>query len=174
MDNLIQESERKFRKNLSEEDLLDLMPILLPGVDPEMLCYREVAFRVMLQQELLRSIRYSSYMTLVLIKLEELENGSSKFAEVVSLIRRSVRTTDLVGEFNGKGILGVVLLNAPAGPAEVVLDRIREELSMVLKDSGYRDDPSRVVSVVCPADANSWAGLIGVAEERLRKPLNHS
>ena len=174
MDNLIQEGERRFKQNLSEEDLEEIMPILLPGVDPEMLCYREVAFRIMLQQELLRSIRYSTYMTLVLVKLEGLENGSDRFAEVVSLVRRSVRTTDLVGEFNGKGILGVVLLNAPAGPAEVVVERIREEMSMVLKDSGYRDDPSKVVSVVCPGDANSWSGLLRVSEERLQKPVDHS
>ncbi len=168
IDNLIQDGEKEFRRNLSENDLEQMMPVLLPGVDPEMLCYREVAFRILLQQELLRSIRYSTYMTLVLINLEELEDGSSKFAEVVSIVRRSVRTTDIVGEFSGQGILGIVLLNAPSGPAEVVVDRIRDEIAMFLKDPGFVEDPSRVVSVVCPGDANSWAGLLEAAGGKLK------
>ena len=168
IDNLIQDGEKEFRRNLSENDLEQMMPVLLPGVDPEMLCYREVAFRILLQQELLRSIRYSTYMTMVLINLEELENGSGKFAEVVSIVRRSVRTTDIVGEFSGQGVLGIVLLNAPSGPAEVVVDRIRDEIAMFLKDPGFVEDPSRVVSVVCPGDANSWSGLLEAAGGKLK------
>lgn len=168
MENLVQEGERKFRKNLSEEDLGQMIPILLPGVDPEHLCYREVAFRIMLQQELLRSIRYCTYMSLVLIKLNDEENSSASFGEVVSIVRRSIRTTDLVGQFSGKGTMGIVLLNAPSGPTELVVTRIREEISIFLKDPGFAEDPSSVVSVVCPADANSWEGLLRVAGGKLR------
>ncbi len=168
MENLIEEGEKKFRQNLSDEDLGEMMPILLPGVDPEHLCYREVAFRIMLQQELLRSIRYCTYMALVLIKLDDEETGSARFGEVVSIVRRSIRTTDLVGHFSGKGTLGIVLLNAPSGPTELVVTRIREEISIFLRDPGFAEDPSNVVSVVCPAEANSWEGLLRVALGKLR------
>ena len=168
MENLIQEGERKFRKSLLDEDLGEMAPILLPGVDPEHLCYREVAFRIMLQQELLRSIRYCTYMSLVLIKLNEDENSSARFGEVVSIVRRSIRTTDLVGQFSGKSTLGIVLLNAPSGPTELVVTRIREEISMFLRDPGFSEDSSRVVSVVCPEDANSWQRLLTAAEGKLR------
>ncbi|MFH1965162.1 MAG: hypothetical protein ABIJ42_06420 [Acidobacteriota bacterium] len=168
MENLIQKGERKFRKNLSDEDLGQMMPILLPGVDPEHLCYREVAFRIMLQQELLRSIRYCTYTALVLIKLNNEEISPTGFGEVVSIVRRSIRTTDLVGQFSGKGTLGIVLLNAPSGPTELVVTRIREEISMFLGDPGFAEDPSNVVSVVCPAEANSWEVLLRVAVEKLQ------
>ncbi len=167
MANLVQEGERKFRQNLSETDLEQMMPILLPGVDPEMLCYREVAFRIMVQQELLRSIRYCAYMSLVLIKLNSENNPSPRFGEVVSIVRRNIRTTDLVGQFNGKETLGVVLLNAPSGPTELVVNRIREEISMFIRNPEFAGDPSRVVSVLCPEEANSWEGLLSAADTKL-------
>jgi hypothetical protein len=167
MSNLVQDGESKFKQNLLNADLEQMMPILLPGVDLELLCYREVAFRIMLQQELLRSIRYCAYMSLVLIKLEDEETKSAKFGEVVSIIRRSIRTTDLVGQFSGKGILGIVLLNAPSGPTELVVGRIREEISMFTRNPGFTEDPSSVVSVLCPEEANSWDTLLRVAEAKL-------
>jgi hypothetical protein len=167
MSNLIQEGERKFRQNLSEADLEQMMPILLPGVDPEMLCYREVAFRIMVQQELLRSIRYCAYMSLVLIKLKNEKNPSTKFGEIVSIVRRNIRTTDLVGQFNSNDTLGIVLLNAPSGPTELVVNRVREEISMFMRDPGFADDHSRVISVLCPEEANSWEGLLSTADTKL-------
>lgn len=168
MDNLIQESERKFRQNLTDGDLEQMMPILLPGVDPGLFCYREVAFRILLQQELLRSIRYSNYVTLVLLKLDQNEDASEKLDKIVSMIRRRIRTTDLVGQFDGNRVLGIVLLNAPEGPAELVAGRLRDELAMFLKDPGFLNDPTRVISVVCPVDANSWDGLLESAANKLR------
>lgn len=169
MSNLIQEGERKFKQNLSEADLEQMMPVLLPGVDPEMLCYREVAFGIMLQQELLRSIRYCAYMSLVLIKLNNEKNPSNKFGEIVSIVRRSIRTTDLVGQFNARDTLGIVLLNAPSGPTELVVNRIREEISMFTRDPGFIEDPSRVISVLCPEEANSWEGLLSAADSKLNQ-----
>ncbi len=167
MSNLIQDGERKFKQNLSDADLEQMMPILLPGVDLELLCYREVPFRIMLQQELLRSIRYCAYMSLILIKLEDEEIRSSKFGEVVSIVRRSIRTTDLVGQFSSKGILGIVLLNAPSGPTELVAGRIREEIAMFTRNPRFTEDPSSVVSLLCPEEANSWDDLLRVAEAKL-------
>jgi len=166
MDNLIQDGERRFRQNLLNENLEQMMPVLLPGIEPELLCYREIAFRIMLQQELLRSVRYSSYMALVLVKLEDDDSGS-KFSRTVSIVRRSIRTTDIVGQYNEDGILGIILLNAPSGAADLVVNRIREEISMMLKDPGFAKDPSSVVSIVCPDSANSWDGLIDVAKNKL-------
>ncbi len=136
MENLIQDGERRFRQNLLDENLDQMMPVLMPGIEPELLCFREVAFRIMLQQELLRSIRYTSYMALVLVKLEAAD-ADDKLPEVVSIVRRSIRTTDIVGQFSDEGILGVILLNAPSGAANLVVDRIRDEISMLLKDPDF-------------------------------------
>jgi len=168
MNNLIQEGERKFRQSLSDGDLEQMMPILLPGVDPELLCYKEVAFRILLQQELLRSIRYSNYVTLILLKMDGIEDVPEQLGKIVSIIRRRVRTTDLVGQFRENSVLGIVLLNAPAGPAELVAERLRDELAMFLKDPGFLSDPTKVASVVCPVDANSWDGLLEAAAKKLK------
>lgn len=166
MENLIQDGERRFRQNLLDENLDQMMPVLMPGIEPELLCFRGVAFRIMLQQELLRSIRYTSYMALVLVKLEA-EDAGDKLPEVVSIVRRSIRTTDIVGQFSDEGILGIILLNAPSGATNLVVDRIRDEISMLLKDPDFASDPSRVISIVCPGDANSWEGLMQVAGKKL-------
>ena len=106
-------------------------------------------------------------MSLVLIKLNIDKNNSAKFGEIVSIVRRSIRTTDLVGQFNGQGTLGIVLLNAPSGPTELVVNRIRDEISMFMRDPGIAEDSSRVVSVLCPEEANSWEGLLSVADTKL-------
>lgn len=167
MTDLAQEGENRFRRHMASGDLEQMMPILLSGIEPEMLCYRKAPFLIMLQQELLRSIRYSTYMTLVLINLGKEKQNSGTFREVVGIVRRCIRTTDIIGDYGEDGILGIVLLHAPAGPSEVVTKRIREELAMFLKDPEFLDDSNRIISVVCPVDANSWTGLLNEAQTRL-------
>ena len=87
------------------------------------------AFEFVLESELKRAVRSQTYLTLVTVEASREWDGMTVTAddgtlhEVAQLIIREVRDTDLLGH-TGRGMLGLVLLDADLEHSERVIGRL--------------------------------------------------
>jgi hypothetical protein len=87
------------------------------------------AFEFVLESELKRAVRSQNFLTLVVVETSREWEGMMVTAddgtvhEVAQIIVREVRDTDLIGH-TGKGMLGLVLLDADFENSSLVIDRL--------------------------------------------------
>ena len=134
----------------------------------------EDAFDYLLQLEVKRAIRYASFLSVLVLEVDQ-EDDDEEVVRVVSrLIRERMRETDLVGisRSNGHGNrFRVLLSHAEPTHAGLVAERIRTRIERQSFRIHDREE-QRTVSqgVACfPQHVSDPHGLIQTAEEMVQK-----
>jgi hypothetical protein len=139
-------------------------PLLTRDSTSDRACFSAEGFRFFLRRQFLSSERYGHLFALFLFRIRWRENGD-ELRKLLSSVKRSVRRTDVVGEFDARTV-GVIVQHATQEAADRVSERFRSELPCVLSDNG---NACCVASAVYPSEANTQTTLISIAEERLRQ-----
>ena len=102
------------------------------------------SFRARAEREIVRAARYSRPLTLVFMDIDNFKMvnddfGHAKGDELLSnlgtLLKSSVRSHDVVGRLGGDEF-GLLLTETDSDAAQLVVDRIRQGLEELLRDSG--------------------------------------
>jgi diguanylate cyclase (GGDEF)-like protein/PAS domain S-box-containing protein len=130
-------------------------------------------------EELLRSVRYQSDMTLLLIDIDGLggvneRHGQYKGDQIIRRVARicmkKLRNTDLFGSLGG-GTFAALLVETPLSGARVIAERLREFIAL---DEVFLDGVMVAVTVsqgLCGREAGdvSIEEMLGRAESLLRR-----
>jgi GGDEF domain-containing protein len=104
-------------------------------------------FSALARRELKRSERYCSFLSLIRIRMEELDERLERkfpadesqwelFREnIAGIIRSCVRSTDVVSDVE-RGTLGLLLVETPSDGAETLSRRLRDSIAAHFKRSG--------------------------------------
>jgi len=80
-------------------------------------------FNFLLDWEIRRSFRYQDFASLLILEPDKEPRDIKTLAELVSLIRRNIRETDIIGRLNGLRF-GIILLAADLDGAYIMASRI--------------------------------------------------
>ncbi len=126
-------------------------------------------FEFLLESEGKRAMRYTYFFSILTVEVDQVENGDV-LDTVSSLIRQSIRTTDVIGRIDHKRF-SVILHHAETQNTYNVGERIRdrvENYNFSLKNSPHK----RTVSVggACfPSHTPDVQGLLLTAHEMLQR-----
>ena len=85
-------------------------------------------FEYVVDWEIKRSLRYQNFATLLVLEPDRKPRYSETLGTLVSLIRKNLRDTDIVGRLND-GKFGVLLLHADLDGAYITASRIVEHIN---------------------------------------------
>ena len=133
-------------------------------------------FQVILEWESVRSRRYGTSFTLILIQIDSFslyreQNGISQadrvLKEAAKIIKQKIRRCDIAARY-AEGIFAVILTNHPAEPPYTAVDRIWSDF-----EDFTRGEMTLSAGVsTCPRDAVYGDTLIQKAHESLAKAEN--
>ncbi len=100
-------------------------------------CYNNKYFKQRLEQEIVRTRRYQSEMTLGMLDVDHFKSvndtfghpaGDAVLAHLASLITASVRSTDVVARFGGEEF-AFLLIESATSESATITDRLRDRIS---------------------------------------------
>ncbi len=138
--------------------------------------YNHVFIKSRLEQEMQRSQRYGSPLSVVVFDIDDFKEINDRFghlagdavlAELSAMLRAGVRSIDSVGRLGGEEFL-VVLPETDGKAATLIGDRLRQSLSNHIFQYGDKEITVSISGgVACLRDDKDVGGLIGTADENL-------
>jgi two-component system cell cycle response regulator len=100
-------------------------------------CFNHTHFRTRLEQEVARHQRYGGGLVVAMLDVDHFKKindtyghqaGDAVLASVAAVLRRSVRTTDVVARYGGEEF-GILLVQSQLKSARMVCERLREQIA---------------------------------------------
>ncbi|MHB9114450.1 MAG: GGDEF domain-containing protein [Thermoleophilia bacterium] len=152
--------------------------------DPLTNLYNRRFFEQRGREEIERSLRHQSPLTLLMMDVDHFKNindtyghqtGDRVLQSIAAFLQESVRQTDVCGRYGGEEFV-LLLPNTPGKNALFLADRLRSGLGQLMHSGlGIPGHVSVTVSggvATCPRDATDLDGLMARADEALYEAKN--
>jgi len=137
--------------------------------DEETGVFRPSVFDFFLNWEIKRSFRYRNFVSLVMLEPNVKWQSKQSLRELIKLITKNIRDTDVVGRLNGYRF-GIILLSSDLDGAYIMSERLLNHINNYV----FEEEPEKTISIsiggACfPTNGIEKEVVYKLAEEMLNK-----
>ncbi|MDL1970265.1 MAG: diguanylate cyclase [Candidatus Desulfofervidaceae bacterium] len=138
--------------------------------DEETGAFRHPVFDFFLNWEIRRSFRYRNFVSLVMLEPNIKLQSKQTLRELMHLITKNIRDTDVVGRLNGYYRFGIILLASDLDGAYIMAERLLNHINNYV----FKEEPQKTLSIsiggACfPTNGIEKEMVYKLAEEMLNK-----
>ena len=135
-------------------------------LDMETEVLKEDFFEYLADFEIMRSMRYQDFVTLLIVEPDQALNNGTDLKSLAHILKDEFRTTDIIGRLN-KVRFGIILPHGDLKGSFTAGERVRKRVEDYFFSSGHRKTIS-VGGACFPTNAITTDTLISLAEQMMK------